>query len=77
MAERFLREEVNYLKLNVFVIKKHMAVQKLTAAALAQKAGMSRQNLSTILTRGTCSIISAGRIAEALAAELEEIVKEG
>lgn len=65
------------MKLDTFTIKKHMANKRLTVADLARLMGIARQNLSTILTRGTCSIINAGRIADALNVPIEEICKEG
>lgn len=64
------------MKINGLAIKKAMAKKQLTSAELAERMGMSRQNLSAVLMRGTCSIINAGRIADALGVPFEEIVKE-
>ena len=43
---------------------------------LANKAGLSRQNLSTIKNRGTCSALTAVKIATALGVDVTEIVDE-
>ena len=64
------------MKIDSIKIKLMMAEQELRQSELAEKVGMSRQNLSTILTRGTCSTVNAGRIAKALGVDVREIVKE-
>lgn len=64
------------MKIDSIKIKLLMAEQELKQSELAEKVGMSRQNLSTILTRGTCSTVNAGRIAKALGVDVREIVKE-
>lgn len=64
------------MKLNVFRIKILLAEQEMRQSELAEKAGMCRQNFSTILTRGTCSPANAGRIAKALGVDVREIIKE-
>lgn len=53
-----------------------MAEQKLTAKKLAEKIGMMPQNLSGILSRGSCQPVTAARIAEGLGVPVSEIVKE-
>ncbi len=64
------------MKINTLTIKMEMAKQGLTGTALAGLSGISRQNISTILGRGTCSVINAGKLAGALGMELAEIIKE-
>lgn len=64
------------MKLNTFAIKKLMADRRLTVSKLAELAGVTRQSMSTILARGTCSIANAGRISDALGTELEVIARE-
>ena len=64
------------MRLDTWTIKKRMAEKTLTGARLAKETGLSPQSVSTILNRGTCSIINAGRIASVLGLELEEISKE-
>lgn len=45
---------------------------------LAKRMGCSPQNLSTIINRGTCMPVTAGKIAQALEVPVESIVmKEG
>ena len=43
-----------------------LAVRKMTKAELAAKCGISRQNISTIIRRGTCEPKTAGKLAEGL-----------
>ena len=64
------------VKLNVPEVKKQLAMQGLTNTALAIKVGMSRQNVSTVLKRGTCSGVNAGKLARALGVDVREIWKE-
>lgn len=47
-----------------------------TLKKLAENAGMTRQNLSTVKTRGTCRAETAGKIARALGVDVTEILKE-
>lgn len=42
----------------------------------AQRIGCSAQNLSVILSRGTCKPVTAGKIARALGVDVSEIVEE-
>lgn len=62
-------------------IRKHqimllVAERGLTKAALAELCGISRQNLSTLLLRGTCAPATAGKLAKGLGVPVAEIVKE-
>ncbi|MBE6714889.1 MAG: helix-turn-helix transcriptional regulator [Ruminococcaceae bacterium] len=57
-------------------IKVCMALNGLTTKALAEKMGMQANNLSTVLTRGTCRPETAARIAEGLGVSVAEIMKE-
>lgn len=43
---------------------------------LADKAGLSRQNFSTIKGRGTCSALTAVKIAAALGVDVTEIIEQ-
>lgn len=52
------------------------AEQGMTNGKLAEKAGICRQNLSTIKTRGTCHILTAGKLAAALGVDVEEIISQ-
>ncbi len=63
------------MKIDAHKISLVMAREKLTQAALAQKCGLTRQTICTILSRGTCSVINAGRIATGLRVDVAEIVR--
>lgn len=64
------------MKLNTTKIALILADRELTRAALAEKCGISRQNISTILTRGTCEPKTAGKLAKGLGIDPAEIIKE-
>lgn len=64
------------MKINTNKIVTLLAEKNLTKAALAEKSGISRQNLCTILGRGTCEPRTAGKLARGFGVQLEEIVKE-
>lgn len=54
-----------------------MAARKgMKLGQLADKAGLCRQNLSTIKNRGTCTAITACKIATALGVDVTEIIEE-
>lgn len=53
-----------------------MAEKGMTKVELSQKSGISRQNISTIIRRGTCEPKTAGKLAYGLGVSLEEVVKE-
>lgn len=54
-----------------------LAAQKgMRLGQLADKAGLCRQNLSTIKTRGTCSALTACKIAAALGVDVTEIIEQ-
>ncbi len=64
------------MEINSRVIALAMARNQITQAELAQRSGISRPSVSTILTRGSCSIVNAGKLAKALNLDVSEIVKE-
>lgn len=64
------------MKINAHKIKLILAEMDMTRTDLAAKCGISRQNISTILTRGTCAPKTAGRLAKGLGVPLAEIVEE-
>lgn len=53
-----------------------LADRGLTKAALAKNCGISRQNISTIIRRGTCEPKTAGRLAAGLEVPVENIIKK-
>lgn len=64
------------MKVDGIKIKLIMAEMEISQTVLAERAGISKQNISLILSRGTCTITNAGRIAKALGVEVREIVRE-
>lgn len=52
------------------------AEQRLTNVALAERSGISRQSISTILLRGTCAPITAGKLARGLGVSVADIIRE-
>lgn len=64
------------MNLNVPAIKRLMAQQQLTQEKLGQLAGMSRVGISLILNRGTCTVVNAGKLADALGVDVSEIWNE-
>lgn len=43
---------------------------------LADKAGLNRQNMSIVKKRGTCTSMTAIKIADALGVDVTEIIEE-
>ena len=64
------------MKIDANKIKMFLAERGLTRAAYAELCGISRQNISTILTRGTCEPRTAGKLAKGLGVPVSEIIKE-
>ena len=65
------------MKISVLKIETIMAKKNMTKAAMANAAGMCRQNVSTIVRRGTCEPRTAGKLAKALGVDVTEITEEG
>lgn len=64
------------MKLKTHKIKMMLAEREMTQSAYAELCGISRQNMSTILTRGTCELKTAGKLAKGLGVSVSEIVEE-
>ena len=64
------------MKINRTAIDIIAAQKGLSMADIAQRAGLSRQSVSTIRTRGTSSAISAGKIARALDVDVTELIED-
>lgn len=64
------------MKIDSIKIKLLLAEQGVTQTDFSAKCGVSRQNISTILLRKTCSAVTAGKLAKALGVNVREIVKE-
>ena len=65
------------MTINAKKIETMLAQRCMTKAALAQSCGISRQNISIVIRRGTCEPRTAGKIAAGLGVQVEEILKEG
>lgn len=63
------------MKLNSFAIETMLAECGMTKAQLADKCGMSRQNISIIIRRGTCEPKTAGKLARGLGIPVSEILE--
>ena len=64
------------MKISVAKIETLLAEQEMTKRMLAEKSGISRQNISTIVRRGTCEPKTAGRLAAGLGVTISQIVSE-
>lgn len=66
------------MKIDSKQIEIYMAMQDITKTDLSERCRISRQNLSTIIRRGTCEPKTAGKIARGLGVSVSEILaKEG
>ncbi len=63
------------MKLNVTKIRLIMAKQVMNQAALAAKAGISRQTLSAVMNGKSCRPELLGKISKTLGVEPEEIIE--
>lgn len=64
------------MKLDVPKIKLILAEQEMNQSDLAKKCGVSRQQINNILSRGSCTLKTMGKIVKALGMPVQEIVKE-
>lgn len=64
------------MKLDIRAIQIIMAERQMTRAQLADDCSMCRQNISTILNRGTCALKTAGKLAKGLGVPVSQIMKE-
>ena len=65
------------MTINTQRIETMMAEQRMTKKALAANCGISAQNVSTIIRRGTCEPKTAGKLAAGLGVSVADIIKEG
>lgn len=64
------------MKIKSWKIKLILAECQMQQGDLAEKCGVTRQNISAILARGSCHPKTAGKLASALGVPLSEIVVE-
>lgn len=65
------------MQIDSIKIKLILAEQEMTKTDLAERAGISRQSISNILTRRTCEPKTAGKLAKGLGVPVTEITKGG
>lgn len=64
------------MKINTRFIEIKLAERGLTKAAYAASCGISRQNVSTIIRRGTAEPKTVGKLAAGLGVSVEEVLAE-
>lgn len=64
------------MTINTQRIETMLAERCLTKKALSESCGISRQNISTIIRRGTCEPKTAGKLAAGLGGPVADIIKE-
>lgn len=64
------------MTINTQLIETILAERGLTKKALATNCGISAQNISTIIRRGTCEPKTAGRLAAGLGVTVADIIRE-
>lgn len=64
------------MTINTQYIKLAVADKGWTWAEYAASCGISRQNISTIIRRGTCEPKTAGKLARGLGVPVAEIIRE-
>lgn len=64
------------MKIDKVKIETILADQGKTKTELSTVCGLSRQNVSTIINRGTCEPKTAGKLAAGLGVPVSEIIKE-
>lgn len=64
------------MKISALKIETILAEKNMTKAALAGCCGISRQNVSTLIRRGTCEPRTAGKLAAGLGVEVGDIIEK-
>lgn len=64
------------MNISAVKIETLLAEQGVTRTALAELCGISRQNISTIIRRGTCEPRTAGKLAAGLGVNVSDILDE-
>ena len=64
------------MKISRMKLELVQADRGMTAGQIAEKARVSRQNISTIKGRGTCAPATAAKLAKALGCDIKEIIGE-
>lgn len=64
------------MTINATKIETILAERGMTKASYAIRCSISRQNVSTIIRRGTCEPKTAGKLAAGLGVVVDAIIKE-
>lgn len=64
------------MNISAFKIETALAERGMTRKELAGVCGISRQNISTIIRRGTCEPRTAGKLAAGLGVPVADILEE-
>lgn len=64
------------MTISAIKIETRLAELGITKAALAERCGVSRQNISAIVRRGTCEPRTAGKLAKGLGLDVAELIGE-
>lgn len=64
------------MNISTIKIETILAERGMTKTALAELSGISRQNISTIIRRGSCSPKTAGKLAVGLGVSVVDILEE-
>lgn len=64
------------MNLNTQKIEILIAEQGITRTQLAEQSGLARQNLSTIIRRGTAEPRTVGKLAKGLGVDVADIVEK-
>lgn len=64
------------MTINTTKLETMLAERGLTKAAYAANCGISRQNVSTIIRRGTCEPRTVGKLARGLGVPVADIIRE-
>ena len=64
------------MKISPKAIKRMMGAHLLTQEGLAQAAGVSRTTINSTLSKGSCSVQTAGKIAQALNVDPADIIEQ-
>ncbi|WP_435645712.1 helix-turn-helix domain-containing protein [Butyricicoccus porcorum] len=63
------------MDISTIKIESLIAAQGITKKELSARSGISRQSLSTIVRRGTCAPITAGKLARGLSVDVTDILE--
>ena len=62
------------MNISAIKIETILAERRMTKTDLSKLCGISRQNISTIMKRGTCSPLSVGKLADGLGVNVMDIL---